>query len=535
MISFLVTVALLAGFVLIGYTTARRLSKQDREAEPPHIITSGKQGKWESPVFQPEGPLFIKPWLQPGNTPTYVQAEDGRSESMEVLFHVLRDRAERKQFVVAVEVPSLGASYSVIPEQRSIVNQGVPEQVQYVARFALPPDTLFKYTVFMSGREVYSNYATTRKAKGQSFRAIVFGDMGNGSPGQRRLAYRLAQPARQGSGVKPGNLPYVKPQGADLIVATGDIVYNSGRYSEYLSKFFSVYNPDKDSPETGAAILANTMMVSCVGNHDVAKMDPETLVSFDEYPDLMAYFALWSLPLNGPDHKALGLAEPPLAGNTSAQRAALASAGERFPRMTNYSYDYGCAHFLVLDGNVYMDWTNARLRAWVEADLNAVPEGIWKIVVLHQPPFTSNVGHQREQQMRFLADIFDKCGVSIVFCGHAHSYERSFPIKFAAEGGISPAAQLPGGYVPGAVTCDRSFDGLTSTRPSGVVYIVTGAGGAKLDSKNLQANPDLWQSFTAKLIGDRHTFTTVDFSTEKLSVEQLDADGTVVDNFVITR
>jgi acid phosphatase type 7 len=530
-ITFLITVAIIALIAFYGYRAVRRLRKQDRVAEPPHIITSGKDGKWQVPIFQPDGPLFIKPWLQPGDNPVASAAGAVDSESLEVLFHVLRDKADKKQFEVAVEVPSTGKSFIVVPVKRAVVNHGVPEQVQYVARLSgLPAGTLFKYTVLMGGREVYSTYATTRKAQGEAFRAIVFGDMGNGSPGQRRLAYRLAQPAVGAA----NRLPYTKPQGADLIVATGDIVYNSGRYSEYLSKFFSVYNAEKAGPDTGASIIANTMMISCVGNHDVAKMDPETLVSFDEYPDLMAYYALWSLPLNGPDPDVLG-ATPPLEGNGTAVKAALASAAERFPRMSNYSYNFGCAHFLILDANVYMDWTKAKLRAWVEQDLQSVPEGIWKIVVLHQPPFTSNVGHQREQQMRFLADIFERNGVSIVFCGHAHSYERSFPLKFVSEGGIAPSAQLPGGYVPGSIVCDRSFDGAVSTKPTGVVYIVTGAGGAKLDSKNLQANPDLWQPFTAKLIGDRHTFTVVDFSPEKISVEQQDAEGAVLDSFVLSR
>lgn len=383
----------------------------------------------------------------------------------------------------------------------------------------------------MGGREVFSAYANARKPRGDSFRAIVFGDMGNGSPGQRKLAYRLAQPAVG----KVNNLPFTKPQGADLLVATGDIVYQSGRYSEYLSKFFSVYNAERAAPDVGASVLSNTVVVSCVGNHDMAKMDPETLVSFDEYPDLMAYFPLWSLPLNGPDQRLLGGGTPPLEGNATAQKAFLESAAERFPRMANYSYDFGCAHFLFLDANVYMDWTNAALRAWVEQDLQSVPAGTWKVVVLHQPPFTSNVGHQREQQMRFMADLFERNGVNLVFCGHAHSYERSFPLKFVSEGGISPSAQLPGGFVPGRIDCDRSFDGVTSTRADGVVYIVTGAGGAKLDSKNLQANPDLWQSFTAKLIGDRHTFTVCDFSPERLAVEQQDANGEVVDRFVLSR
>lgn len=47
----------------------------------------------------------------------------------------------------------------------------------------LPPGALFNYRVLMGGHEIYSASARARKAEGDSFRAIIFGDMGNGSPG----------------------------------------------------------------------------------------------------------------------------------------------------------------------------------------------------------------------------------------------------------------------------------------------------------------------------------------------------------------
>ena len=92
---------------------------------------------------------------------------------------------------------------------------------------------------------------------------------------------------------------------------------------------------------------------------------------------------------------------------TALTGALLTAAGDRYPRMANYSYDYGNVHWLCLDANTYMDWTDEKMRAWVRQDLMSVPKGVWKVVVFHHPPFTSNRKHQREQGMRFLADIFE--------------------------------------------------------------------------------------------------------------------------------
>jgi hypothetical protein len=554
-----IAIAIIGLVLLAGYLAFRSLSRQDMAAEPTHVIQSGKDKSWNSPVFSSFGPFFIKPWLQPGLNGLYSQGNT--LESVQVMFHVLSDKGQRKEFVVEVELVESGSKWRVTPDSRLITIHGVPEQVQFSAKIDnLPTGALFNYRVLMGGHEIYSSSARARKAEGDSFRAIIFGDMGNGSPGQRKLAYRLAQPglasklASSGAAAEAAaalssaevtardmaaTIPFFKPQGADLLVMSGDIVYQHGRFAEYLSKFFSVYQSDVAAPDRGANLLANTVAVSCVGNHDMAKLDPETLVSFDDYPDLMAFFALWSLPLNGPNNSKLvngsGVNLPPMLGDTSAMHDFLNSAGERYPRMANFAYDYGNVHFLFLDANTYMDWTDESMRRWVDEDLKAVPAGKWKVVVLHQPPFTSNVGHQREQGMRFLSDIFESNGVSVVFCGHAHVYERSFPLRFTPDGGIARSAQLEGGYVPGKIVLDKKYDGTANTKPDGVIYIVTGGGGAKLDSKALHDNPSAWQPFTHKLVGDRHSFTLADFGSDRMEVAQFDSDGHELDRFVIAK
>ncbi|MBS1991468.1 MAG: metallophosphoesterase [Cyanobacteria bacterium SZAS LIN-2] len=517
----------LAAFGVRFKIVRRRRKRSDRPDEAVTVIHSGKDASWHAPVFESavSSPFFIKPWLQAGDAPHF--AAPGQGESLEVVWHTVDDS---KAF--HVEVSPAGSTLQgplppdterpvFTPVKTDIAVSGVVRQVQYRAKLTgLTPGEQFDYAVFADGVPVFRATARARPPQGAGFKALIFGDMGNGSKWQKLIAHQMAQQNKRG---------------AELVISTGDVVYQNGRYSEYLSKFFAVYQPQKEGPDHGATLFDDTVVLSCGGNHDFGWLDTETLIGFDEYPDVMAFYQLWSLPLNGPDSTTLGANSPPLRGNPSAVRAMLAAAGERYPRMANYSYDYGAAHFLVLDANTYMDWTNAALRQWVEDDLKAVAPGQWKIVVFHQPGFTSNINHQSEQRMRFLADIFERNGVDVVFNGHAHLYDRSRPLKFAVAGGIKPEAMDKDGYVAGQFVYDTKFDGVTNTVPDGVLYIVTGGGGAKLDSRELEGQPSLWQPSTAKLLGDRHSFTLADFSPEALRLTQIDYEGKTVDSFVITR
>ncbi len=84
------------------------------------------------------------------------------------------------------------------------------------------------------------------------------------------------------------------------------------------------------------------------------------------------------------------------------------AAGSRYPTMSNYSFDYGNSHWLILDANPYMDWTNQELRDWVRKDLLTAKGQTWKFVCFHQPGFSIDKAHSREQRMRLLSDIISR-------------------------------------------------------------------------------------------------------------------------------
>ena len=103
--------------------------------------------------------------------------------------------------------------------------------------------------------------------------------------------------------------------------------------------------------------------------------------------------------------------------------------------MANFSFDYGNAHWTVLDSNPYVDWTDPELRAWVERDLAAAKDATWRFVAFHHPPFNSSRAHFGDQRMRVLVDLFEAGRVDVVWSGHVHNYQRTFPLTFAADRG----------------------------------------------------------------------------------------------------
>ena len=85
----------------------------------------------------------------------------------------------------------------------------------------------------------------------------------------------------------------------------------------------------------------------------------------------LAYFLYWEQPRNGPFGAEGGPLVPPLIGPAANKEAFIAASGRNYPRMANFSFDYGDSHWTVLDSNPYVDWNNPELRAWVERDLSA--------------------------------------------------------------------------------------------------------------------------------------------------------------------
>lgn len=380
----------------------------------------------------------------------------------------------------------------------------------------LEPSKRYVYRVMRNGWKVFEARFVAPKT-GDRHRFAVVGDMGNGSVECAQIAHQIWR------------------QSPDILAITGDVVYRRGTVGEYLSRYFPIYNSDKADLNVGAPLLRSIPTFTSVGNHDVGKLEYYKTTSFDEVPDLYAYFLYWSHPLNGPSGASRAVNMPALEGSEARVNRFLCPAGEKFPRMTNYSFDYGNVHWLVLDANAYMDWTDEEFRAWVEADLKAAENATWKLVNFHQPGFTSNVKHQQEKRMRLLSDIFERNGVNVVFCGHAHFYERTYPLRFTVEPDEDGRLERPNGSVRGQFTLDKTFDGESATRPDGVIYIVTGGGGARLDPFGTQWQKHLWKPFTHKVIGDSHSFTLCDVDGDTLVIRQLGAGGKELDRFVVSK
>jgi acid phosphatase type 7 len=454
-----------------------------------------------------DGAVLVKPYLQIGRSPA--------PGTLQLLWHasdVEADWSVEQQAAAGQPWKKAGT-----PESRRVAVAGIePHRIYRSALTGLASGSTFNYRVMKGNDVVFSAEAHAPKSAGQPYRFAVFGDCGAGSPEQKPLAHRafLSKP--------------------DFVMIPGDIVYEYGLISEYRTKFWPVYNADEAAP-FAAPLLRSVPFIAAPGNHDTDTRD------LDKYPDGLAYYLFWDQPLNGPMGKEGGAFVPTLKASETNRRAFVDAAGDTYPRMTNFSFDYGNAHWTIVDSNPYVDWTNKELKDWVASDLAAAKDATWRFVAFHHPGFNSAREHYEQQHMRLLAPVFEAGKVDIVFNGHVHNYQRSFPMRFVPDKqgtlmvGGRDGKTVRGRVVNGRWTLDKSFDGRTDTTPDGVIYVVTGAGGQSLYNPEQNDDPDSWQKFTDKFVSNVHSLTVADVDGKSLTIRQLTADGREVDRFTITK
>jgi hypothetical protein len=457
-----------------------------------------------------DGPFLVKPYLQAGHSPA--------AGKVVLMWHAAGTDAA---WSVAIR-PGPDRPWQAItkaPSARRIAVPNVaPHRVYHLALTGLEPGKRFGYRISQADQVVFEAEGRAPRSAEQKQRFVVFGDCGANTPEQKAIAYRafVSRP--------------------HYVMITGDIVYGKGLISEYRTNFWPIYNTDTASPSEGAPLLRSTLFLAAPGNHDIASRD------LGKTPDGLAYFYYWSQPLNGPVAAEGSALVAPVAGPEETKRAFLEGAGKAFPRMANFSLDYGNAHWTVLDANATVDWTDPALQDWVVKDLAAAQRAQWRFVCFHQPGFNSSKQHFGEQYMRTLAPIFEAGKVDVVFNGHVHNYQRTYPLTFvpAAENGARPKTGPDGKLtknrqVVGTWTLDKTFNGKSDTTPEGIIYIVTGAGGQRLYNPEQQDDPASWQEFTFKHISKEHSLSVVEIDGPTLTLRQLTAEGDEVDSFVITK
>lgn len=170
-----------------------------------------------------------------------------------------------------------------------------------------------------------------------------------------------------------------------------------------------------------------------------------------------------------------------------------------------YSFDWGDAHFAVLNSNDMYPMSASQLN-WLKNDMNA-SDAQWKIILTHRALYSAgkNINKPDTIIMRnLLLPVIDELGIDVVFAGHDHMYLRTEPVK--------------GEKVQSYETVTEVWNGKTTTfalNPDGTTHILPSTAGTKRYSVNEDAIPPILES--AALARDTKTggvFATVSLDSE---------------------
>ena len=255
----------------------------------------------------------------------------------------------------------------------------------------LAPGTTYHYALYLDGEPLSAPFTfPTAVPSGEDFRFAVVGD------------------TRSRQDVHAGVIDAVAAElDVRFYLNTGDLV-SDGEEDELWDGFF----------EAEAPMIARKPLFPSIGNHD------EHDGRADNYTDGFV------LPTESSGHEEY------------------------------YSFDYGSVHVTALDSAVHVQswieciaernlWVepcfDVAQSEWLEADLRAAaanPAIDHIVIFLHVGPYTSKENRVGNGHMRELLPFFREVGVTAIFSGHDHYYERGL-----SDGGL-PYVVTGGGGAP---------------------------------------------------------------------------------------
>lgn len=175
---------------------------------------------------------------------------------------------------------------------------------------------------------------------------------------------------------------------------------------------------------------------------------------------------------------------------------------------SHYSFRFGNAEFFMLDSNRPME-PGSEQYSWLDAALES-SNAIWKFAAHHHPTYTSDENDYGDtwkgesewgdEKVRSLVPLYEKHGVDVVFFGHLHTYERSWPVR----------------------------DGRIREQ-GGVRYVQSGGGGGNLEDFSPNRN---W--FSQKLYRGHH-YCLLNVFGKQLEFKMYDVEGRLRDFFEIQK
>lgn len=197
---------------------------------------------------------------------------------------------------------------------------------------------------------------------------------------------------------------------------------------------------------------------------------------------------------------------------------------------TYQAFTYGNARIIVMDTDHFSYSVGSNQYNFVISQLQQASQNSafkWIIVYMHKEMYTSpntcgagnceNTHSEISNLRNIYHPKFDQYGVDMVFMGHVHNYQRTFPIKYDSGSPSSPT-----------VTSTASQD---YNDPTGAIFAVVGTGGVNIHGLSGKAS---WVKYQQD---DR--FGAVDLSIENngytLAGRYYTNDGVKRDVFKITK
>lgn len=148
-----------------------------------------------------------------------------------------------------------------------------------------------------------------------------------------------------------------------------------------------------------------------------------------------------------------------------------------------YSFDWGDAHFAVLNSNDMYPMSQQQLN-WLKNDMRA-SDAQWKIILMHRALYSAgkNINKPDTIIMReVLLPVVDELGIDVVFAGHDHMYFRTKQVKGDKVQLCESVTEVYGGE-------ETQF----MLNPEGTVHILPSTTGTKRYSVNESAIPPILQ------------------------------------------
>ena len=161
------------------------------------------------------------------------------------------------------------------------------------------------------------------------------------------------------------------------------------------------------------------------------------------------------------------------------------------------------------------------------------PNVKWIIVYAHKPFFSSPNGCSSsscagsKSFTQTYEQLFDSNKVDIVFFGHVHNYQRTFPLKFNSADPLNPTKTS-------SAKCDY-------TNPTGSIYAIVGTGGVNFHSLKSKASfvsvqqANRFGQLDLTFSSDLTKLTGKFYSNEAGTLSGCQSSSNILDQFTITK